>query len=304
MKTVLLLNESAGSAGSSGEVAQRRARELGWDVCAMGEGHASREARRLAERGYDLVVAGGGDGTIRAVVQGLCDASRKAALGVLPLGTGNDLARALRMPLDVEPAFEVFARAIADERLGALDVLELAHGGTRSVCANSVNGGIAPLIREQLNPELKARLGPLAFVWAALGSLGQVSRWPIRYRIDGGPIRSDEFVAFVIANGSSVGGGAQVAPVAELDDGLFDLVVIHAEASITELTVAAIQAKFGDIFRSDCVEHVRGSHIEILEQPDDLAFTADGEAVKGALQSARVLPSALRVVVGPDAPPA
>ena len=300
MKTVLLLNESAGSAGTSGEVAQRRARELGWEVCAVGEGHASRDARMLAERGYDLVVAGGGDGTIRAVVQGLCDARRKAALGVLPLGTGNDLARALRMPLDLEQAFDVFASAVADERLGALDVLELAHGDIRSVCANSVNGGIAPLIREQLNPELKARLGPLAFVLAAIGSLGQVSRWPIRYRIDGGAIRDDEFVAFVIANGSSVGGGAQVAPVAKLDDGLFDLVVIHADASITELTIAAIQAKFGDLFRSDCVEHVRGAHLEILEQPDDLAFTADGEAVKGSLRSVRLLPAALRVVMGPE----
>src|SRR5687768_6378376 len=85
MKTVLLVNESAGSAGSGAEAAQQRARELGWDVCALGEGHASREARLAAERGYDLVVAGGGDGTIRAVVQGLCDARRPAALGVLPL---------------------------------------------------------------------------------------------------------------------------------------------------------------------------------------------------------------------------
>src|SRR5690606_15531829 len=117
-----------------------------------------------------------------------------------------------------------------------------------------------------------AKLGPLAFVWAALGSLNRITSWPVRFRIDGGAVREASFVAFVIANGGSVGGGVQVAPVARVDDGRFDLVVIKADASVTELTIAAIQAKFGDLFSSDCVEHVTGQQLEILEQPPDLAF--------------------------------
>jgi diacylglycerol kinase (ATP) len=166
------------------------------------------------------------------------------------------------------------------------------------VCANSVNGGIAPLISEQLDPELKAKLGPLAFLWAALGSLKRLESWPVRYRVDGGSLRESRFVAFVVANGGSVGGGVRVAPVARLDDGLFDLVVISAEASIAELTVAAIQAKFGDLFKSGCVEHVQARSIELVEQPDDLAFTVDGELVSEPLREVRVVPSALRAVMG------
>jgi diacylglycerol kinase (ATP) len=102
----------------------------------------------------------------------------------------------------------------------------------------------------------------------------------------------------VIANGGSVGGGVQVAPVAELDDGLFDLVVIRADASLAELTIAAIQAKFGDLFASNCVEHLRGRELEIIEQPPHLAFTADGETIDEPLRRVRVLPGALRTVIG------
>lgn len=298
MKTALLLNGAAGCVEAQGELAHDRAKSLGWGVFFTGDRKGSQAARELAEDGYDMVVAGGGDGTVREVVQGLTEASRRAVLGVLPLGTGNDLARSLRMPLELEPALEALARAHDDARIAPLDILSLTHGQSASVCANSINGGLAPLIREQLDAELKAKLGPLAFVWAALGSLKKVTSWPVRYRVDGGPIRESRFVAFVIANGSSVGGGTQVAPVARLDDGKFDLVVINADASIAELTIAAIQAKFGDLFKSDCVEHLPGQTLEILEQPDDLAFTADGELVSEPLHAVRVLPGALRAVVG------
>lgn len=299
MKTALLMNEAAGSVGSQGALAQERARELGWDVHLLGEKMESAPlAQSVAESGYDLVIAGGGDGTVREVVQGLTRARRKVVFGVLPLGTGNDLARALRMPLDVEPALQALARAHDEGRIAPMDVLELAHGNTTSFCANSVNGGIAPLIREQMDPELKAKLGPLAFVWGALSSLTQMTRWPMRYRVDGGPIRESSFVAFVVANGGSVGGGVQVAPVARLEDGLFDLVVVNAEASIAELTIAAIQAKFGDIFKSDCVEHSPGRTLEIVEQPADLAFTADGETLAEPLHAVRIVPGALQSVIG------
>ena len=123
---------------------------------------------------------------------------------MLPLGTGNDLARALRMPLDVEPAMVALASAQQEGRLIGMDLLELTHGQTKSVCANSVHGGIAPLI----------------------------------------------------------------------------------------------QAKFGDIFKSDCVDHIRCRELEIVEQPSDLDFTADGEALGEPLQAIRILPGALRAVVG------
>jgi diacylglycerol kinase (ATP) len=298
MKTALLINDEAGSAGSQGEIAIERARELGWDVCPFGDTRASTAARRAAESGYDLVIAGGGDGTVREVVQGLSEAERRVSFGVLPLGTGNDLARALRMPLEVEPAVRALSRASETGRTIELDLLQLSHGHGQSVCANSVNGGIAPLIREQMDPELKAKLGPLAFVWGALGSLKQLDRWEAKFRIDGGPVQQRSFVAFVVANGGSVGGGVQVAPVAELDDGLFDLVVIRADASLAELTIAAIQAKFGDLFASNCVEHLRGRELEIIEQPPHLAFTADGETIDEPLRRVRVLPGALRTLVG------
>lgn len=302
MKVALLMNQAAGSAGDQGELVLERARQLGWDVHPFGDEKGSVKTRAVAESGYDLVVAGGGDGTIREVVQGLAEASRRVTFGVLPLGTGNDLARALRMPLEVEPALVALASAQEQGRIIPMDLLELTHGGKTSVCANSLNGGIAPLIREQMSPELKAKLGPLAFVWGALGTLTKLTSWTVRYRVDGGLPRESTVVAFVVANGGSVGGGVQVAPVARLEDGLFDLVLVHADASVAQLTIAAIQAKFGDIFESDCVEHIQGRDLEVLEQPDDLSFTADGEALEEPLQRVRALPGALQAVVGEHLP--
>jgi diacylglycerol kinase (ATP) len=300
MKVALLLNAAAGSVDAEGALAEAQARKLGWDVYKLGDDRGRRTARSVAEDGYEMVIAGGGDGTVREVVQGLTDAARDAVFGVLPLGTGNDLARALRMPLEIELAIDTLARAHAEQRIAPMDVLELTHGRTTSVCANSVNGGLAPLIREQMSSDLKAKLGPLAFVWGALSSITQITRWPVRYRVDGGAIRETNCVAFVVANGGSVGGGVQVAPVAKLEDGIFDLVIIHGHASLADLTLAAVQAKFGDLFNNDCVEHIPGRELEIIDQPHDLAFTADGDTLDEPLHAVRVLPGALRAVVGGD----
>lgn len=303
MKTALLINDTAGSASALGDAAWALTRELGWDVSPFGDAPVGVAARRAVESGYEMVIAGGGDGTVREVVQGVWEGAQlragpPALFGVLPLGTGNDLARALRMPLEPEAAIRALAGGADAARTITMDLLELSHGRGGSVCANSVNGGIAPLISEQLDQELKAKLGPLAFIWGALGTLKQLERWEVRFRLDGGPILTRSCVAFVVANGGSVGGGVQVAPVAKLDDGRFDLVVVQAEATIAELTIAAIQAKFGDLFASDCVEHFTGQSLELVELPPSLGFSIDGEALEEPLRGVRVLPGALRTVVG------
>jgi diacylglycerol kinase (ATP) len=298
MRTTLIVNPAGGSAGEAQALVRERARELGWELCIVEPGTAGDAARAAVGAGAELVIAGGGDGTVSDVTQGLLGS--QAVLGVLPLGTGNDFARALRMPLEVEPALAVLAGADRGHRR-PIDVLEVVHEGGTRLCIDALNGGLAATIRENLDDGLKVRLGPLAFVWAALGSLTALERWPITFRVDGGDAHSSEVVSFIVANTGTVGGGLAVAPNARLDDGCFDLVIVRGDASLAQLTMTAIRARFGDIFASHCVDHIRGSRLELLEYDDGLRFTADGEDLPPRVREVNVLAGALPALHG--APP-
>jgi diacylglycerol kinase (ATP) len=300
VNTALLVNAGAGSASASGEAAKEFARALGWQVHEIAPGDGGNVARKLASSGVELVVAGGGDGTVSDVVHGLLQV-RRGTLGVLPLGTGNDFARAIGMPLELEAAMSQLEQARVARRIERVDVLELEGEGGIAHAINSVNGGLGPLIRQHVDGETKARLGPLALVWGALASLSELEPWRVTYRVDGGASQSVTCIAFVIANSGSVGGGVQVAKTAKLDDGRFDLVTIRAEATLGELTIAAIQARFGDLFASDCVEHTLGNSLELVEAPADFAFTRDGERLDQRPRRVRVLPKALPVLFGAGA---
>jgi diacylglycerol kinase (ATP) len=300
MKTTLIINPAGGSAGEAQDLVRSRARELGWELRIVEPGTAGDAARAAVRAGAELVVAGGGDGTVSDVTQGMLGSD--TLLGVLPLGTGNDFARALRMPLEVEPALTVLAAADRGHRR-RIDILEVAHEGGTRLCIDALNGGLAATIRENVDDGLKERLGPLAFVWAALGSVTALERWPITFRVDGGDAQSTEAVSFIVANTGTVGGGLAVAPTARLDDGCFDLVIVRGDASLVQLTMTAIRARFGDIFASHCVDHIRGSRLEILEYDPGLRFTADGEDLPSRVREVSVRAGALSALYGASPDP-
>lgn len=285
-RAVVIANPNAGSAASLGETA-------GLTVWRTERpGHALELARRAVAEGYDTVVAAGGDGTVTEVVDALVPTEGRVRLGVLPLGTGNDLARSLAIPLD--PAEALATLAAGAER--TIDVIRVEpDDGPASYVVNVAAGGFSGQVDEVMDAEAKERWGPLAYVWSAAKVLPELTSWATTLTLDGEVLRVDA-LNIVVANGRTVAGGRSVAPDADLEDGLADVIIVRA-ASALDLTVIAARLAVGNYLESPAVERHRVRRARIESEPGML-FNVDGELLTRAACTFTVLPGALRVVVG------
>jgi diacylglycerol kinase (ATP) len=180
-------------------------------------GDATRLAREAAECGARVVVAAGGDGTIAEVATGLMGS--EAALGILPFGTANVLARELGLPLRAEAA----ARVIAAGRRGVIHP-GLARGtdGPR-LFVQMLGIGFDAAVVQALPLALKRRLGPLAYVVETLRQLPRHRFAPIRFRADGGDW--EECAALLVMKGRLYAGPFTVAPAARAGMAGFQLAI-------------------------------------------------------------------------------
>ena len=231
-------------------------------------------AEAIAEAGaaakINSIVAGGGDGTINEVfaaayVAGLPEG---CCLGVLPLGTANDFAHSAGIPVK-DPTAAL--RLAASGPLQWIDV-GLLNG---KPFINLVSGGFGSRVTVETDPELKRRLGGLAYLLTGISHFAELSANRGSYRAErfsweGG------FVAVAIGNGRQAGGGVPLCPDALVDDGLLDLMILP------ELDHAARLDAFTRLLREGAaavrVELVttRSSWIE-YESEDDLNVNLDGE---------------------------
>jgi YegS/Rv2252/BmrU family lipid kinase len=184
------------------------------------------DASRLAEvvahlvgDGHELVVVGGGDGTISSVVGSLSGSG--TVLGVLPLGTANDLARTLEIPADLDAA----CATIAAGRVVDIDVGRV--GSTAFLNVASI--GLSVEVTRSLSPTLKRRLGPVAYPVAAVPAY--LRHRPFRAELhfpagDHEPVVVDHLLQLAVGNGRFYGGGNAVSPDAGIDDHSLDVYAI------------------------------------------------------------------------------
>lgn len=301
----MLLNPQAGGCDDPGELEARLTADLP-DARVESSGSAD-EAREIVEAGLDAgcatVVAVGGDGTVHSVLNALGPEFDRAALAILPLGTANDLARSLSVPLDLSEAVE----AVAAGRTRRLDVVEVrAHGDGGDgedvrYFANVATGGFAGQVREDLDEDDKSRWGPLSYVRAGLEQMGDIDRWRVEMELEGEPASvggPQTIVNVVVANGSRAGGNLPVAPDADPGDGLLDVVWIR-EGSTAELGALAAKMAAGHHLDEDRVETARARSVRVRTDPV-MPFTADGEPFSSDDVEFRVLPGVLRLVVPGD----
>ena len=264
----------------------------GWE----GGREAAEEAARSGAR---LVVAAGGDGTVNSVVNGIMAGDgRRPVLGVLPLGTGNDLARTLGIPADLDDALEVLERRIVRR----MDVLRSEGDGGR-YCANVSAAGFSGQVDEDVSDESKESWGPLAYLRSALANAAELRTYDVVVEIDGGEeIVEASAVNLVVANGRYAGGGVPVAPDAKLDDGFADVVVLEA-GPIPTLGLVVARMAAGRHREHELVRVVRGRRVRISSTPA-MPFNVDGELVGSGAIEFEVLRRELPVLVGRDRPPA
>jgi diacylglycerol kinase (ATP) len=185
----------------------------------------TRFARQAVEEGVERLLVAGGDGTFHLVAQGL--AGSNCALGVIPLGTGNDLARALGTPLAVGPAVQ---RALE----APVRRIDLARVG-ETYCVGYAGMGIDSEVTHLAN-QVKRLRGPLVYPYALIRTLFSFTPPVMRVEHDEG-VFEGRVMFSVVANLPSFGGGMRIAPEARIDDGLLDLVIVRAIPRLTLLTV-------------------------------------------------------------------
>ncbi|OFI36944.1 diacylglycerol kinase [Arthrobacter sp. SW1] len=248
------------------------------------------QAREALEAGADVVIAAGGDGTVRCVAEVL--AGTGTPLGLVPLGTGNLLARNLGMDVaDMEGAAK--AALLGEER--KIDVVRsVRDGGSEQVFLVMAGLGFDASIMADTDSGLKDKVGWLAYVDAAIRNLAGK---PVKARIsvDGKPVVSRRVRSVMVGNCGKIQGGVEIFPGAAVDDGLLDLLVV-APGKLGWLGVLAGVIGKGRS-KDTSVEYFQGKTMEVsLEHADDFQLDGDHEG-KGSTLTVSVDPGALLVRV-------
>lgn len=296
MKIRIIVNPNAGSVESLATLKESLGHQPGTEICSTDhEGHAEELARQAVEEGAELVVAAGGDGTLNEVVNGLSPGFDRARLGLLPLGTGNDFARSIGVPADVEGAMAV----LREGRVRRIDVGRATVGGKSRCFLNMAVGGFSGVVSEKAS-DAKELWGPLAYMRGALDALPELQAFETSIVLNGAERLRVATYNVVISNGRYVAAGIPVAPQAEVDDGLFEVMIAPA-TTIPNLALLVPQVLLGQHLNSDLLLFRRATRIEIESDPP-MAFNVDGELLGEESSVFEVQPRALEMIVGPDEP--
>jgi len=245
-----------------------------------------------------LLLVAGGDGTVNDVVNGLGRAGfpEGVTLGILPAGTGNDLAATLAVPDDPELAEDV----IRQKRERRLDVARVRSEGVgERFFINVATGGLGAEISNANDEELKKRWGKLSYLRASLEVARNFDVRELSLYLDGEEHRV-RAVNIAVGNCRYTGGGWPATPKANPEDGLLDVVVIETLGAGELFNLAPAVLAESSYLDKEGVLFVRAKEIRIETQPPGLEFTADGEVIGNEPARFSVLPQTLKVIVGPD----
>lgn len=291
VRAMLIVNPQAGLGLWPGaQPAAERLMAAGWmvDICRTEyAGHAVELARQSVEQGYDVAIGCGGDGTLNELVQALVGS--QTALGIIPLGTANVLAREMGVPLDPIGAAEALVG-------GRVHVVDVGRADQRAFLMMAGIGLDADVVREVQHAEPR----PPRWLKAPLLLVGTVRRFftypgmPMRLTIDGQSERG-RVIMVVVGNSRSYAGVFQITHEADWRDGVLDIVVFH-QASLTGKIGNFVSMLFRRHKERRGVSYQRGRRVHIwTAQP--LPVQADGDIVGETPMTFTIEPQALRIVL-------
>lgn len=300
-RRILLITNPAAAAGQAQDrldALQLRLRQLASDVrfvTTTAPGHAAELARTAADD-FDLVLAAGGDGTVREVASGLLsNSTRRAALGILPLGTGNDVATQLGLA-DVDAALAALETGLPHP----LDVIEARWvEGNRPTVQHALlfaAAGFAADLLRLTGPTVKRWFGQrLSYPVGFFRALCHYRPPLMRVRADG-----REFAGRMLhvgaGNSEWVGGGAmRLSPGARMDDGRIEFCLIEALGRL-EVLWRFPQLMRGTFPGHPKVRYFPGRELEIESDPP-VSLALDGDVVGQTPATFHILPRALRVLI-------
>ena len=284
----LLTNPTAGKGkgARTAAMALPRLLEAGYDVRSLA-GRSPEEAMELARQcvadGIEALVVCGGDGMVHLGVQAV--AGTDTPLGIIPAGTGNDVARYLDLPRS-DPALAADVVARGKER-----VIDLARVGSIHF-VTVLAAGFDAIVNERANAMAWPK-GQMRYNLATLAELRVLAPIPYVLELDGVEERL-EATLVAVGNGPSFGGGLRITEGAELDDGLLDVVVIRP------LSKLGLLRTYPKLFKGTHVHAPQYQHHRVrrvtVAAPGIVAY-ADGERIGALPLTIEVVPGALRVLV-------
>ncbi|MCP3030001.1 diacylglycerol kinase [Halobacillus sp. A1] len=247
----------------------QRFEQAGYEASAHAttcEGDATKAAKVAVERKFDVVVAAGGDGTINEVINGIAEQDFRPKFGIIPVGTTNDFARALRVPRNIHKAVDV----ILGDYSTPLDIGRV----NGHYFMNIAGGGKITEVSYEVPSKLKTMLGQLAYYLKGIEMLPSLRPTYVEMEHDG-RIYKGEVMLFLVSNTNSVGGLEKLAPEAKMDDGLFNLMIIE-KMNIAEFARLATLAIQGNHLNHPKFIHTTASRVKVHTE-EKMQLNIDGE---------------------------
>lgn len=298
-KIAVILNAYGGKLGAKAKIARV---EAGMQAAGLEyhlhvtqyPDHGKELAQQAALNGCSIVVAAGGDGTINEVVNGLMPVAVEhspealpCTLGILPLGTANDLADMLNLPRDITAACRCLAK-------GNTRLIDVGYVNGRYFANNSAVG-LEPIVT--INHDKMRRVkGDLRYVLAAIKTIIQSKSWDMRLDWDCG-VYEGQLVIVSVGNSARTGGAFFMTPQAEVDDGLLDFVFASNMSRLKMLTV------FPLLFRGKHIGHPKIVYLKtrklIITSTHPTPIQTDGEIIDEAATKIEycIIPQKLPVII-------
>lgn len=265
---LVVANADAGTAESERVDAALRALSAGGTAeLVMTESLEHLDATLAQLEGRTLVIAGG-DGSVHAAVGALrrSGALGDVIVGLVPLGTGNDLATGLSLPTEPEAAAAVCLEASPRR----LDLIVTDHD---EVVVNASHAGLGAAAAGE-SERFKDRIGAAAYPLGAMIAAVRESGWALRVTLDGEVVHDGGALMVGVANAPSIGGGTRLCPPAVPDDGELDVIVVSAVTAAARVAFGVALRDGVHLDRED-VAHLRGQEVTIAGDP--VAHDLDGE---------------------------
>lgn len=241
-----------------------------------------RQVENALEKGAEVIVAAGGDGTVNEIVNGL---KGRGILGIIPIGRGNDIAISLKIPRNIEKAIKILKN-------GNYFKIDLGLVDGRYFVGITGIGFDAEVNRSANKISLK---GSLAYILSVFTTLIKYKPKECEISFDGNKWKG-EITLVAIGNTKNYAGGMKILPNARLDDGYFDICLIE-KISPLELILHFPLIFFGKHTINPHVKMYRAKEV-IVKGPEDLMATMDGELISGKKLILKNLYQAQKVIVG------
>lgn len=271
MRALVIVNPVAGKTCKHWPAIKKVLKEEEYDVDIQfteERGHATVIAAEA--NGFDVIASVGGDGTLNEIVNGIM--GKGVTVSVIPTGTANDFVKSAGLFTDCITA----ARNIFSENIRRIDVGSTTYDGGKRYFIGVAGMGFDGLVSKTTSSIHKPKTGTIPYLLGVLKHLAEYKSIPVSLTVDN--IALEQEVMFVdVANGKYVGCGMTIAPHAEVDDGLFDVIVIGNFGRIESLIRLPTLYR-GTHLNNSRVGFFRGQHVE-LHSEEPLSIHVEGEYI-------------------------